>query len=120
MKHIKLFEQFINESVVNEDYDKIKEAFQAHSKEIKDALKKGSGHRYWDVKVLPKWDNLIGGYNLQATAVTVAGSNTVLDSFDIKDAIREVKALSFVSKAMVSRAYNKKMITVIAVGLKIK
>tara|TARA_R110000796_G_scaffold214683_1_gene330622 strand:- start:1091 stop:1474 length:384 start_codon:yes stop_codon:yes gene_type:complete len=109
----------LNEASSRSDLAKITSIFKTHKKDIEDALYKGSGHRYWKLEVLPEWDNTIGGYNLQATATGVTDRNTVLESTnDIKRAIREVKALPFVSKAMVSRRYNKKMMTVIAIGLK--
>jgi hypothetical protein len=118
MKHIKLYEEFVNESINDEDYNKILDVLKTHEKEIKDALYKGADHGYWKLEVLPKYDNVIGGYNIQAIAVDVFGRNTVIESFDTKATISKVKALPFVSKVMVSRAYNKKYLTVIAIGLK--
>jgi hypothetical protein len=50
----------------------------------------------------------------------VVDHDTVLDTFEVVGAIHDVKSLPFVSKAAVSPAYNKKMTTVIAIGLKIK
>ncbi len=138
MKHIHTFESFLNEnlneaafvqlnegwaSISDVDYDRINNAFETHKKEIKDALTKGSRNEgiNWDIEVLPKYDNKIGGYNLQAFAVDKFTKHKhVLDSHRIKDAIREVKALPFVSKASVSRSYRKDMVTAIAIGLKIK
>jgi hypothetical protein len=122
MKHIKIFEDFLNETMSKEDYDKINDVFEAHKKEIEDALYKGSDHRDWKLIVLPKYDNVIGGYNIQATAVTgfFNEKDFFIEKSSLKAAISSVKKLPFVSKAMPSRAYNQKMITVIAIGLKIK
>ena len=106
-----------------EAYARINDAFETHKKEIKDALIKGSRHEgiNWDIKVLPEYDNKIGGYNIQAIAIDIFTKHEhVLDSRRTKDAIREVKALPFVNKASVSRSYRKDMVTAIAIGLKIK
>jgi hypothetical protein len=102
------------------DYNKIVNVFNSHQKDIKNALHKGSNYPHWKLRVLPKYDNIIGGYNIQATAVDVVDHDTVLDTFEVVGAIHDVKSLPFVSKAAVSPAYNKKMTTVIAIGLKIK
>ena len=120
MKHIKLFEQFMTEGMSQEDLDKVTSMFETHKRELKDALYKGSDHMYWNVEVLPAYDNVIGGYNLQAFATDVVDRNTTLDKFQVKRAIDAVKKLPFVSKARISPAYNKKYLTVIAIGLKIK
>jgi hypothetical protein len=116
----KILEGNINESMDNDDYKKITDAVNNYKQDINEALKTGTGHRYWKIQVLPSYDNLIGGYNLQATAVDVVDRNYVLDKYIIRNAINSVKKLPFVSKAKVSPAYNTKMLTVISIGLKIK
>jgi hypothetical protein len=103
-----------------EDYEKVVDAVDAHKKDIKDALYKATGHMYWKIGVLPSYDNRIGGYNLQAIATDVVGRNHVLDDTDIKWAISSIKKLPFVSKSKRSPVYNKKYVTAIAIGLKIK
>jgi len=118
MKHVKLFEQFVNESISREDYKKVVDAVASRKKDIKDALGKSS-HRYWKIEVLPDYDNKIGGYNLQATAVGVTGRDEIVDKNAIRSALKTVRALPFVSKAKQSNAYNKKMVSVIAIGLKL-
>ena len=120
MKHIKLFEQFVNEGMNKDDYKKITDAVNNYKQDINKALEKGASHGYWKIQVLPSYDNKIGGYNLQATAVNVVGRDTVLEKYEIRGAINSVKKLPFVSKARVSPAYNTKMLTVISIGLKIK
>lgn len=111
----------LKESMNDEDYKKIVDFAEQHEKEIKDTLYKASNHRYWDLEILPKYDNKIGGYNIHATAVNVVGTRKiVLDDLDVKRATYNTRKLPFVSKAKVSPAYNKKMLTVIAIGLKIK
>ena len=110
----------VDESMSSEDYDKIKSAVDIHKGEISLALDNLIGHRYWNIQVLPEWDNIIGGFNLNATATNVVGKDTVLDPFDIRFAIRGIKKLPFVSKAKISPRYHKKMLSVIAIGLKIK
>ena len=120
MKHIKLFERFVNEAMNKDDYKKITDAVNNYKQDINKALEKGTGHRYWKIEVLPSYDNKIGGFNLHATAVNVVGRDTVLEKYEIREAIDSVKKLPFVSKAKVSTAYNKKMLTVISIGLKIK
>lgn len=119
MKHIKLFEQFINESSMSiEDHKKIKNFLNDHRSEIETQLGKSSEHIYWNVEVLPEYDNIIGGYNLQAIAVDVVDRNHVLDNSQIKDAIYDIKKLPFVSKVKVSPKYNKTYVSCIAIGLK--
>ena len=103
-----------------EDYTKVVDAVDAHKKDIKDALYKATGHRYWKIEVLPSYDNLIGGYNLQAIANDVVDRDHVLNNDDVKWAISSIKKLPFVSKSKRSPAYNKKYVTAIAIGLKIK
>ena len=120
MKHVKIFEEFVNESMSKEDYEKVVDAVDAHKKDIKDALYKATGHRYWKIDVLPDYDNRIGGYNLEALSVDVVDRDHTLDNADVKWAISSVKKLPFVSKAKRSPVYNKKYVTAIAIGLKIK
>jgi hypothetical protein len=102
-----------------EDYTKVVDTVGTHKNDINDALGKSS-HRYWKIEVLPDYDNKIGGYNLHATAVGVTGIDEFVDNIDIRSALKTVRALPFVSKAKQSNAYNKKMVSVIAIGLKIK
>ena len=109
----------LKESMSNEDYEKIVDFTEQHEKEIKDTLYKASNHRYWNLEILPQYDNQINGYNIRATAVNPAGNNIVLDDPEVERAISNIRKLPFVSKAKVSPAYNKKMLTVIVIGLKI-
>jgi len=110
----------LKESMSDEDYKKIVDFTEQHEKEIKDTLYKASNHRYWNLEILPKYDNQINGYNIRATAVNVVGTHKiVLDDLDVKRATYNIRKLPFVSKAKVSPAYNKKMLTVIVIGLKI-
>jgi hypothetical protein len=120
MKHVKLFEEFVNESMNQSDYKKVVDAVEAHKKDIKDALYKATDHMYWKIDVLPSYDNKIGGYNLHAISTNVVDQNTVIDDANVKRAIDNVKKLPFVSKAGRSSSYNKKMLTAIAIGLKIQ
>jgi hypothetical protein len=110
----------VNESMNKDDYKKITDAVNNYKQDIKKALEKGTNWGYWKIQVLPSYDTFIGGFNLQATAVDVAGRDHVLDKYRIRGAIDSVKKLPFVSKAKVSAAYNTKMLTVISIGLKIK
>lgn len=103
-----------------EDYTKVVVAVNDRKKDIKNALYDKSNHRYWKIEVLPDYDNKIGGYNLQATAVGVTGRDEVVDKSVIRSALKTVRALPFVSKVKQSNVYNKKMVSVIAIGLKIK
>ena len=102
-----------------EDYTKVVDTVGTHKNDINDALGKSS-HRYWKIEVLPDYDNKIGGYNLNATAVGVTGRDEVVDKYIISSALKAVRTLPFVSKAKHSNVYNKKMVSVIAIGLKIK
>jgi len=109
----------LKESMSDEDYKKIVDFTEQHEKEIKDTLYKASNHRYWNLEILPKYDNQINGYNIRATAVNVVGTHKiVLDDLDVKRAIFKIEELPFVSKAGVSSTYNKEMLTVIVIGLK--
>ena len=103
--------------VSKDDYKKVVDVVNAHKKDIKDALFDGPSHRYWKIEVLPDYDNKIGGYNLNATAVGVTGIDEVVDNIDIRSALTSVKALPFVSKAKQSNVYNKKMVSVIVIGI---
>ena len=120
MKHIQLFEDYINESISPGNYKKIIDAVESYEKDIKSTLyDKSLGHRYWKIEVLPDYDNKIGGYNLNATAVGVTGRDEVVDKYIISSALKAVRTLPFVSKAKHSNVYNKKMVSVIAIGLKL-
>lgn len=125
MKHIQLFEDYINESISPGKslslayYKKIIDAVESYEKDIKSTLYDKSGHRYWKIEVLPEYDNKIGGYNLNATAVGVTGRDEVVDKYIISSALKAVRTLPFVSKAKHSNVYNKKMVSVIAIGLKL-
>jgi len=93
---------------------------EQHEKEIKDTLYKASNHRYWNLEILPKYDNQINGYNIRATAVNVVGTHKiVLDDLDVKRAISNIKKLPFVSKSKRSPAYAKEYVTAISIGLKL-
>lgn len=106
------------EKMRKDDYKKITNAVNHYKRDIIEALKKGADHRYWRIQVLPSYDNKIGGFNLQAAAVDVVDNALVLEKEKVRSAIYSVKKLPFVSKAKVSPAYNKNMLTVIAIGLK--
>ena len=108
------------EKMDKDDYKKITDAVNNYKQDIKKALENSTGHRYWKIQVLPSYDNKIGGFNLQAAAVDVVDQVSVLEKEKVRSAIYGVKKLPFISKAKVSPAYNKNMLTVIAIGLKIK
>jgi hypothetical protein len=104
-------------NVSREEYKKIVDVLNNNEKEIKSTLRKSSDHSYWKLEVLPSYDNVLGGYNISATATDVVGRTIVIDNSSIKGAKLGLKKLPIISKVKISPKYNKKMLTVIAIGL---